>query len=62
MKQLRDDTATLRVTNLSEDTSEMDLAELFRPFGHTQRIYLAKVIHIYPLICLLHSLMVIVHA
>lgn len=39
---LRDDTATLRVTNLSEDTSEQDLAELFRPFGHTSRIYLAK--------------------
>jgi translation initiation factor 3 subunit G len=39
---LRDDTATLRVTNLSEDTKEQDLRELFQPFGHVTRIYLAK--------------------
>lgn len=38
----RDDSMTVRVTNLSEDTSEQDLADLFRPFGHTSRIYLAK--------------------
>ncbi len=33
---------TLRVTNLSEDTTESDLQDLFRRFGHTSRIYLAK--------------------
>ncbi|KAK2168029.1 hypothetical protein LSH36_21g06004 [Paralvinella palmiformis] len=38
----RDDTATIRVTNLSEDTRETDLQELFRPFGSIARIYLAK--------------------
>jgi len=38
----RDETATIRVTNLSEDTKEGDLSELFRPFGPISRIYLAK--------------------
>lgn len=38
----RDESATIRVTNLSEDTRESDLQELFRPFGSIQRIYLAK--------------------
>jgi len=38
----RDETATIRVTNLSEDTKEADLSELFRPFGPISRIYLAK--------------------
>jgi len=38
----RDDTATLRVTNLSEDVTEDDLGVLFRRFGRTTRIYLAK--------------------
>jgi len=33
---------TLRVTNISEDTTERDLQELFRPFGQIARIYLAK--------------------
>lgn len=33
---------TLRVTNISEDTTERDLQELFRPFGHVTRTYLAK--------------------
>ncbi|NXG18074.1 EIF3G factor, partial [Grallaria varia] len=37
-----DDNATIRVTNLSEDTRETDLQELFRPFGSISRIYLAK--------------------
>merc|ERR1739838_1164097 len=37
-----DDNATIRVTNLSEDTLETDLQELFRPFGSISRIYLAK--------------------
>lgn len=38
----RDDSATCRVTNISEDTTEDDLRELFRPFGYISRIYLAK--------------------
>jgi len=38
----RDDTATIRVTNLSEDTKEQDLSELFKSFGPISRIYLAK--------------------
>ncbi|CAB4015757.1 dynein assembly factor 5, axonemal, partial [Paramuricea clavata] len=37
-----DQTATIRVTNLSEDTRELDLQELFRPFGRISRIHLAK--------------------
>lgn len=38
----RDETATIRVTNLSEDTRETDLQDLFRPFGSIARIFLAK--------------------
>lgn len=38
----RDEQATIRVTNLSEETKESDLQDLFRPFGPIQRIYLAK--------------------
>lgn len=38
----RDETATIRVTNLSEDTQESDLQELFAPFGNISRIFLAK--------------------
>ena len=37
-----DDAATIRVTNLSEDTRETDLQDLFRPFGSIARIFLAK--------------------
>jgi len=33
---------TLRVTNISEDTGEDDLRELFAPYGRVHRIYLAK--------------------
>lgn len=40
--QDRDETNTLRVTNISEDTTEDDLKELFRPFGQLSRTYLAK--------------------
>lgn len=40
--QTRDDTNTLRVTNLSEDVTEDDLRELFSRAGHVARIYLAK--------------------
>ena len=39
---LLDESATIRVTNLSEDTRESDLQELFRPFGPISRIFLAK--------------------
>lgn len=38
--QRRDDNS-LRVTNLSEDTREQDLQELFRPFGPVTRVYIA---------------------
>jgi len=38
----RDEASTVRVTNLSEDTKDSDLQELFRPFGPVSRIYLAK--------------------
>ncbi|XP_031565619.1 eukaryotic translation initiation factor 3 subunit G-like [Actinia tenebrosa] len=38
----RDENATIRVTNLSEETRESDLQELFRPFGPISRIFLAK--------------------
>lgn len=41
-KTERDDSATCRVTNISEDATEDDLRELFRPFGYISRIYLAK--------------------
>lgn len=39
---VRDDSATLRVSNLSDDTSEDDLQQLFRPFGSLTRVYIAK--------------------
>lgn len=38
----RDDSTTIRVTNISAETTEDDLRDLFRRFGHTSRIYLAK--------------------
>lgn len=38
----RDDLNTLRVTNLSENTTEADLQELFARFGRISRVYLAK--------------------
>jgi len=41
-RDMRSEEPTLRVTNLSEDVTEADLHELFRRFGHTSRIYLAK--------------------
>lgn len=34
--------ATVRVTNLSEDTKEDDLRDLFKPFGPISRVFLAK--------------------
>ncbi|KAL3805028.1 hypothetical protein HJC23_003256 [Cyclotella cryptica] len=36
------DQNTIRVTNISEDTTEADLQELFEPFGRISRVYLAK--------------------
>lgn len=42
MSMRRDDQPTLRVTNLSDETTEADLQELFRRFGAIARIYLAK--------------------
>jgi len=38
----RDDTATLRVSNLSEDVTESDVHELFHSFGQIARVYLAR--------------------
>lgn len=38
----KDDSATVRVTNLCEDVKDSDLQELFRPFGSISRIFLAK--------------------
>jgi len=38
----RDDTAAIRVSNLSENAQENDLQELFKPFGGIARIFLAK--------------------
>jgi len=38
----RDDTAAIRVSNLSENAQEQDLQELFKPFGGIGRIFLAK--------------------
>ncbi|KAL8144053.1 hypothetical protein V2J09_017085 [Rumex salicifolius] len=37
----RNDENSVRVTNLSEDTREADLHELFRPFGNISRVYVA---------------------
>lgn len=43
MKSARsDDLNTIRVTNLSENTTEADLQELFHRFGRISRVYLAK--------------------
>lgn len=36
------DQNTIRVTNISEDTTEADLQALFQPFGRISRVYLAK--------------------
>jgi translation initiation factor 3 subunit G len=38
----RRDENSVRVSNLSEDVTEDDLAELFGPFGPIQRIFVAK--------------------
>lgn len=41
MKRPGRDDNSIRVTNLSEDTREQDLQELFSPFGSISRIYVA---------------------
>jgi RNA recognition motif. (a.k.a. RRM, RBD, or RNP domain) len=38
----RDDLPTLRVTNISEDTQENDLRELFGMFGRVARVYVGR--------------------
>ncbi|KAH9964313.1 hypothetical protein BJV74DRAFT_786469 [Russula compacta] len=38
----RDDLPTLRVTNISEDTQESDLRELFGSFGRVARVYVGR--------------------
>ena len=38
----RDDLPTLRVTNISEDTQEADLRELFGAFGRVARVYVGR--------------------
>lgn len=38
----RDDLPTLRITNISEDTQEQDLRDLFNPFGRVARVYVGR--------------------
>eukprot|EP00730_Choanoeca_flexa_P013256 TRINITY_DN5124_c0_g1_i1.p1 TRINITY_DN5124_c0_g1~~TRINITY_DN5124_c0_g1_i1.p1 ORF type:complete len:293 (+),score=63.75 TRINITY_DN5124_c0_g1_i1:50-880(+) len=38
----RDDSTSIRITNLGEDTVEEDLKALCKPFGPVMRVYLAK--------------------
>jgi translation initiation factor 3 subunit G len=38
----KQDEATVRVTNLPEETQEQDLRDLFTPFGPVSRVFLAK--------------------
>jgi translation initiation factor 3 subunit G len=38
----RDDLPTLRVTNISEDTQESDLRDLFGIFGRVARVYVGR--------------------
>ncbi|KAJ3358417.1 Eukaryotic translation initiation factor 3 subunit G [Allomyces javanicus] len=42
MGRRMDDTYAVRIANLPEDTTDADLIELARPFGHVVRSYLAK--------------------
>ncbi|KAJ1272444.1 hypothetical protein BS78_06G202100 [Paspalum vaginatum] len=41
MMRRRNEENSIRVNNLSEDTLEPDLLDLFRPFGPVSRVYLA---------------------
>ena len=38
----RDDLPTLRVTNVSEDTTDQDLRDLFSNFGRVVRVYIGR--------------------
>ncbi|KAJ8687990.1 hypothetical protein QAD02_023785 [Eretmocerus hayati] len=38
----RDDTTAIRISNLSESTTDQDLEDLVKPFGAIQKLYLAK--------------------
>ncbi|KAJ3301216.1 translation initiation factor eIF3 subunit g [Blyttiomyces sp. JEL0837] len=38
----RDELPTLRITNLSEDTTEQDVKDLVSRFGHTSRVFVAR--------------------
>ncbi len=40
--QNRDDMPTIRVTNISEDTEEADLRDLFGTFGRIARVYVGR--------------------
>lgn len=40
--QRRDDTTAIRISNLSESTTDADLDELVKPFGSVLKYYLAK--------------------
>ena len=44
MQRIRErrDESTLRVTNLSDSTTEEDIKDLFRPFGNISRVYLVR--------------------
>ncbi|KAJ3297001.1 translation initiation factor eIF3 subunit g [Borealophlyctis nickersoniae] len=42
MKDKRDDFSTIRITNLSEDTTEQDVKDLVSRFGHTSRVFVAR--------------------
>jgi RNA recognition motif-containing protein len=42
MNRNRDDLPTLRVTNVSEDTTDDDLRDLFSRFGKVFRVYVGK--------------------
>jgi len=38
----KEQSSTIRVTNLSDDTTELDVRDLFSKFGAVQRVYLAR--------------------
>lgn len=40
--QRRDDTTAIRISNLSESTTDADLEDLVKPFGVIQKLFLAK--------------------
>jgi len=42
MRQNRDELPTLRITNISDETQENDLRELFGAFGKVVRVYVGR--------------------